>query len=577
MHVQWRLFCIVAFAAAASLAILLGLRKDGARPRTWTNPRDGSVLVYVPAGPFTMGCDEGEPDERPAHRVTLGSYWIGRTMVTNAQFAKFLNLRGNRDWHRTHRTAFLVVRKDPPVGIEKVGDTYQVVPGQENHPASGVSWFGAYAYCHWAGLRLPTEAEWEKAARGTDGRIYPWGNDWDPHRANGGHAGLLDRAACPRQLTTPVDAFPDGASPYGCLDMAGNLWEWCNSIYVTYPYNVNDGRENPDSNDKRVLRGGAWYTDPTHLRTTNRYRKWPTFYELEWCSSPIGFRVARSESAADRGEDEEDAAPSPEPSPVATPTIVSHPSQLPEFTGPVLPLSPQLDAQYRVTAGPHPTDRILGYPITVDREKKYALPVERMEELLWVGRDAQAHPEVLIPLLGLHEGDTVADIGAGPGYWTFRLADAVGASGSVWATDISSTALQYLQKRMQKASSTNIHLVLTDVTDCLLPRKSLDVALVAQTQYFYYPRAEKGRSPPKAQVVSFYRSIYNALKPGGRMCVVDRFLRVVHFRNRGRDGIYADEVIALMKEAGFAFVKMHVYPRRYPGELLFDVIMFRRP
>jgi formylglycine-generating enzyme required for sulfatase activity len=232
------------------------------RGDTWTNPNDGAVMIYIPAGEFLMGSNDGDDDEKPQHRVYLDGYWIYKYEVTVAQYRKFCRATGRE------------MPKAPPWGWK------------DDHPIVNVTWHDAVAYCDWAGVRLPTEAEWEKAARGTDGRKYPWGNEWDGSKcANSvGSNNLFS--------TVPVGSYPQGVSPYGVHDMAGNVWEWCSSLYEPYPYRADDGREERGKNvaggARRVLRGGSWHYDiENDFRTPNRNRNYPDY---RWYYN--GFRCA---------------------------------------------------------------------------------------------------------------------------------------------------------------------------------------------------------------------------------------------------------------------------------------------
>ena len=150
----------------------------------------------------------------------------------------------------------------------------------EDHPVVEVSWYGAKAYAEWAGGRLPTEAEWEYAARGPDSFIYPWGNEFDCTRVNiGGDCDSYER-------TAPVGSFPGGASWVGALDMAGNAWEWVSTLYEDYPYDAADGREDLDADGRCVLRGGSWYHGYRNARSSDRYSLTP---DSPWY--PRGFRL----------------------------------------------------------------------------------------------------------------------------------------------------------------------------------------------------------------------------------------------------------------------------------------------
>lgn len=199
-------------------------------------------MVAVPAGDFMMGTDEVDEehfaeeqgivkpwfvDEGPAHRVFLPLYYIDRTEVTNAQYAEFIRS----------------TRRAPPGHWEEG----QYLKGSDHYPVVNVPWQDAQDYCHWKEGRLPTEAEWEKAARGTDGRRYPWGNDFDLTKANvGGQS----------QDLTPSGRYPAGQSPYGALDMIGNVWEWTADWYHPYPGSKYQSKEY--GKQLKVIRGNSW-------------------------------------------------------------------------------------------------------------------------------------------------------------------------------------------------------------------------------------------------------------------------------------------------------------------------------
>ena len=218
--------------------------------------KDGCVQVYVPAGEFLMGSDKNDPlaydNEKPQHEVYLDAYWIDKTPVTNAMFAKFVQETG----YQTEG--------------EKAKDHYtwrsRAGRGRDNHPVVYVSWHDANAYASWAGRRLPTEAEWEKAAGGTDGRKWPWGN-YPPTKK-------LCNFGMNVKDTTPVGAYPAGASPYGVLDMAGHVWEWCNDNFDA-KYYASSPKANPQGKKSfgaKILRGGSWRVTVRDARTRVRDR-----------------------------------------------------------------------------------------------------------------------------------------------------------------------------------------------------------------------------------------------------------------------------------------------------------------
>ncbi len=239
----------------------------------------------VPAGWFLMGSDPrrdrlAQEEEQPQHRVYLGAFRIARVPVTVRQFAAFVQATGYETDAEAERSERCWQRPHGPAG--------SLARAHDAHPVTCVSWHDAQAFCRWAAVRLPSEAEWEKAARGADGRVYPWGDEApDAGHANYG-AAVGD--------TTPVGSYPAGASPHGALDMAGNVWEWTASLwgslargYYRYPYDPDDGREAADAPDQvlRIVRGGSFRDSPGQIRCAFRDWRYP-FYRSE----AIGFRVA---------------------------------------------------------------------------------------------------------------------------------------------------------------------------------------------------------------------------------------------------------------------------------------------
>jgi formylglycine-generating enzyme required for sulfatase activity len=249
-------------------------------------------MVHVPEGEFLMGstdADEVPTDEKPAHTVYLDAFWIDKTEVTNARYARFLNAigayRGACGGHDCVETKL----EDPDSHIFYRKGQYVVENGFEKHPVIEVTWYGAQAYCQWAGARLPTEAEWEKAARGVDGRLYPWGND-APDCDKAQHA------SCDG-MTVPAGSRPAGASPYGALDMAGNVWEWVADWYdaTYYDYSPTRNPQGAHSSEHKVFRGGSWGYLPKFIRTADRARNhtWYAGFNIGFrCGASVPFPVA---------------------------------------------------------------------------------------------------------------------------------------------------------------------------------------------------------------------------------------------------------------------------------------------
>jgi serine/threonine-protein kinase len=220
-------------------------------------------MVHVPAGDFEMGSTEAGSHAEPVHTVWLRAFWIDRTEVTNAQFASFLNAEGNK----TEGGVTLLDQHDEDCLIEEVDGEYRPKDGYADHPVIEVSWFGAAAYCDWSGARLPTEAEWEYAARGPGNRTYPWGHDFDCERGNFDDETEVDSYVVPGGAgcdgyarTAPVGSFADGASWCGAEDLAGNVWEWVADRFhkAYYSRSPSENPTGPSRGDFRGVRGGSW-------------------------------------------------------------------------------------------------------------------------------------------------------------------------------------------------------------------------------------------------------------------------------------------------------------------------------
>lgn len=230
--------------------------KSKALAKVITWEKDGKEMIYIPGGDFIMGSDESLENERPAHVVHVDAFYIDRYPVTNEEYRRFVDATGHPvpyydvEWAEPYDYNWDPERQTPPEGKEK-------------HPVVLVSLEDARAYATWAGKRLPTEAEWERAARGTDGRRWPWGNEFVEDHCNTRESNT--------DGTTPVGQYsPDGNSPEGVGDTVGNVWEWTSSLFRLYPYDANDGRESQEADGWHVLRGGSWRNDLNRARCTAR-------------------------------------------------------------------------------------------------------------------------------------------------------------------------------------------------------------------------------------------------------------------------------------------------------------------
>ncbi len=284
---KWLPLGVLAILLGIALPIgngLFGLGKQGVGPlAALATPTpgigsfiesDGVTMMFVPAGAFSMGSESRSDDEKPIHSVTLDAYYIDKYEVTNAAYKRCVDAG---------------VCDPPKQSNSYTRDAYYGNPEFDEYPVIYVDWNMANAYCEWRGpstgsgqTRLPTEAEWEKAARGLDGRTYPWGENIDCDKAN--------YSSCAGD-TTKVGSYLDGVSPYGLYDMAGNVWEWVADWYDSSYYSNSPSSNplGPSLGEYRVLRGGSWYNLDYSVRSANRYVNSPVFINYY-----VGFRCAHS-------------------------------------------------------------------------------------------------------------------------------------------------------------------------------------------------------------------------------------------------------------------------------------------
>ena len=231
------------------------------------NPKDGSSMVRIPAGEFEMG--DGKDTDCPKHKIELSEYWIGVYCVTNQQYGRFVS-------ETKHSAPEKAIRGTP---IWKNG---QCPAEKLDHPVVCVSWDDCVAYANWAGLSLPTEAQWEKAARGPEGFIYPWGDEWDQNKCrNDKNKGSGE--------TAPAWNYPNGTSGYGTFQQAGNVREWCADWYEDSYYSKSPAKDptGPNGGSGRVDRGGSWLSSAYVCRSANRSGSAPGIRDGD-----LGFRVA---------------------------------------------------------------------------------------------------------------------------------------------------------------------------------------------------------------------------------------------------------------------------------------------
>ena len=280
----------------------------GAVHGEYVHSTDSAAMVYVPAGYFLRGTTKSEAEalgrqfgdffavETPQRSIYLSAYYIDKFEVTNRQYGLFLEALTRGDSDASH--------PDAPPDKDYIPTYWRDSRlNGPHHPVTAVDWYDAYAYCRWAGKKLPTEAQWEKTARGLDGLAYPWGHTWRADYSNNvestfGHPVLGDRQwvlllgnlnlDAMTGFTRPVGSFPQGVSPYGAHDMGGNLWEWVHDRYIKDYYRAapsHDPPGPPDASPYRVLRGGCWSSHRAKIRAAYRNYDLAADRHLE-----IGFR-----------------------------------------------------------------------------------------------------------------------------------------------------------------------------------------------------------------------------------------------------------------------------------------------
>jgi formylglycine-generating enzyme required for sulfatase activity len=261
-----QIFVLVILSQLASAAEQASKKSAASKEYPITGTKAGP-MVLVPAGKFWMGCNDQldkqcDDSERPYHKVYVDAFYIDKYDVTQSEYDQCISAEKCKD-NRRYK-----------------GFSY------DRQPVVGVKWDEAVAYCHWAGKRLPTEAEWEKAARGTDGRIFPWGNDIDASKANYNHGQDPYTAR-----TSPVGSYPAGASPYGAMDMAGNAEQWIADWYGDryYSNSPDANPKGPDMGTRRVTRGGEYSFEARGSRSSSRGWAYPSDR-----SNDIGFRCAKT-------------------------------------------------------------------------------------------------------------------------------------------------------------------------------------------------------------------------------------------------------------------------------------------